>query len=160
MCDSLGGKRADAGYNLISCKAVRLNDLVGAGTRRDMHVFARAHRGDDSGSGPPRELDGAGPDRTGPALDEHHATRYRTGDVDATVCSDARNAEAGPLLEAHAVGQRHRLPGGHHGELGGYMDGLLQWVTFAAMQERTDVSAFRCRRPAEQYLKVRKGTRR
>jgi hypothetical protein len=39
-------------------------------------------------------------------------------------------------------------------------DGLLQAVTFAALQGRTDVSSLRCR-PAEQHhLKVRKGTRR
>ena len=38
-------------------------------------------------------------------------------------------------------------------------DGLLQAVTFAALQEPTDVRARRCQ-PAEQNLKVRKGTRR
>jgi hypothetical protein len=38
-------------------------------------------------------------------------------------------------------------------------DGVLQAVTFAALQEPTDVSSLRCR-PAEQNLKVRKGARR
>ena len=38
-------------------------------------------------------------------------------------------------------------------------DGLLQAVTFAALQEPTDVSALLCR-PAEQYLKAKKGSRR
>jgi hypothetical protein len=38
-------------------------------------------------------------------------------------------------------------------------DGLLQAVAFAALQEPTGVSSPRCG-PAEQYLTVRKGTRR
>ena len=38
-------------------------------------------------------------------------------------------------------------------------DRLLHAVTFAALQEPTDVSFLRCR-PAEQHLKVRKGARR
>jgi hypothetical protein len=85
-----------AGDDLVGRDAVRANDLVSAGPRRDGCIFGRAHRGDDVRPGPSRELDRAEADRAGPALDEYHAVSDRPGGAHAAVCGDA---EASALLE-------------------------------------------------------------
>jgi hypothetical protein len=57
----------------------------------------------------PRKGDCTLPNGTGAALDEKCSAAYRAGDVHGAVGSDARDAEAGALLERHAVRQRHGL---------------------------------------------------
>src|SRR5205807_1941346 len=112
-------ERADAAGDLVGGYAAGPDDLVCPGTRRDGLILARTHRGEDAGTGPPCELDGTQADRTGPALDQHDAALDRPRDMHAAVGGDAGDAEAGPLLEGHAVGERHGLPRRDDDVLGG-----------------------------------------
>ena len=95
------------------------------GARGNGLVFARTHRGDDVGAGPSRELDGAHTDRTGAALDQRHAARDRPRDMHSAMGGDAGDAEAGPLLEGDAVGERHGLPRRDGDVLGGRAEGAI-----------------------------------
>ena len=77
------------------------------------------------GAGPSCQLYGTQADRTGSALYQHHAARDRACDMHATMGGDAGDAEAGPLLEGHAIGERHGLPRRDDDVFGGGAEGSI-----------------------------------
>jgi hypothetical protein len=58
------------------------------------------------------------PTAPAPHGDQHHAALHRPGEVDTAMGCDAEDAEAGPLPERHAVGQRYGLSRGDDHVLG------------------------------------------
>lgn len=64
------------------------------------------------------QLNGRRADRAGAALHQDDFPRHRAGHVNRPMSGDRRDAQTGPLLERDARGQRHRLFGWNHRELG------------------------------------------
>ena len=93
-----------------------VHDVVGAGGGRERGLLGRAHRRDDPGARPARELDRGVPDGTGAAGDEHGATVERTGaepggpavgDGQGAVRGHRGHAERCPDVEARGIREVH-----------------------------------------------------
>ena len=98
------GERADAADNFLDRERRPFGSLRAPGSRCFRLVFARTHRSDDVSAGPSGQLDVTEANRTRTTLDQHDAARDRARDVDTAMGSDARDAEAGPLLVGDPVG--------------------------------------------------------
>ena len=97
-----------------------VHDVVGAGARREVGLLRAAHGGDHGGPGPPGELDGGIPHRTGSAGDQHGPPLQRAGsepgravlgDRQAPVRGQERDAEARAEVVRRDVGQQHHMLG-------------------------------------------------
>ena len=103
-----------------------VDDVVGAGTRREVPLLRAAHGGDDRGVGPPGELDrgiadrpGASGHQDGAAVHRARAQTCRTvlGHGQAPVRGQERHPEAGAEVERRDVRQQDHVAGRQDGVL-------------------------------------------
>jgi hypothetical protein len=78
-----------------------------------LHIVSAANCADDDGTAPGGQLCGDGSHPAGGPGDQHGDTLYGPVGKDRSMCSEAGNAEACPLVEGDFVGKSNCLPRRH-----------------------------------------------
>jgi len=92
--------------DLLDAEALQNDYMMGTRSLGSVRVALRAYRCDHRGTRMPRQANRTLTDSASTTLHQYDPPLHWSGDMHGAMCSDARDSQAGTLLERHSLGQR------------------------------------------------------